>query len=83
MSEPEQKRHIVRPFGLIGGDYEIDDAGRRKYNVAITLTTLGLGTSLVNAWRDLSPWWVLTPLAVVLIPVLLLCRDVVRHGRKL
>jgi hypothetical protein len=82
MSAPEPKRHIVRPFGLIGGDYEVDDAGRQKYVVAAVLAALGVGLLLFSEFSNVPIWFLVTALALDFIIITALCVDVVRKGRK-
>jgi hypothetical protein len=81
MSDP--KLHIVKPFGLIGGDYEVDGAGRFKYLLACALAALVV---VVFLFRDMIglPLWADIAVPVAGLAVITgLCVDVVRKGRKL
>ena len=81
MSDPE--RHVVRPFGLIGGDYEVDDAGRRKYVLAWVLAAVAIGVWFLRGLID-APAWVFAALSTgAFVAVVALCADIVRNGRKL
>ena len=80
MSDP--KLHIVKPFGLIGGDYEVDGAGRIKYLLACAIAALVVGVMLLKYRIDI-PQWVNIAAAVGCVAIVALCVDVVRKGRKL
>lgn len=81
MSDPE--RHIVRPFGLIGGDYEVDDAGRRKYLLAWVAAAVAIGVWGLRGLVDAPDFvFILVSLGAMVL-TWVLCADVARNGRKL
>ena len=81
MSDPE--RHVVRPFGLIGGDYEVDDAGRQKYYLAWVAAVVSIGVWFLRRLVD-APLWVFAVVSVgAMVLTFVLCADVARNGRKL
>ena len=81
MSDPE--RHVVRPFGLIGGDYEVDDAGRRKYYLAWLTAAVAIGVWFLRGVVG-APTWVLALVSLgAMVLTFVLCADVARNGRKL
>jgi len=81
MSDPD--RHIVKPFGLIGGEYEVDGAGRFKYLLAWALAALVVVAFLLRGVIGLPPWAVIALPIAGLAVITALCVDVVRKGRKL
>jgi hypothetical protein len=81
MSEP--KLHVVKPFGLIGGDYEVDGAGRLKYLLACALAALVAGLFLFRDMIGLPLWADIALPVAGLAVIAALCVDVVRKGRKL
>lgn len=83
MSAPEPNRHIVRPFGLIGGKYEVDDVGHLKYRIAWAIAVVVIVIQILRDALDLPAWVNASAAALCLITVMGLCVDIVRKGRKL
>jgi hypothetical protein len=72
----------VRPFGLLGGRYEVDAAGLRKYRLAWAIAIASvMGMALGGLGIPL--WLGLSLVAVAFLVTTALCLDVVWKGRKL
>jgi len=68
MTEP--KRHVVKPFGLIGGDYEVDGAGppgaEERYTIAVVVIGVAAFRNSIGEtgdiqqrlahWHHSAPW---------------------------
>lgn len=83
MSAPEPKRHIVRPFGLIGGRYEVDDAGARKYWLACGIAAVFVALLIFSDPLGVPVWGLVIAAVISFAATYALCADVVRKGRKL
>lgn len=83
MSQPKKKPGgIVRPFGLIGGRYQVDAAGLLRYRLAWAVA-IALGVFGVTRGFGLPPQLCVSVLAVGLVTTLALCIDIVRKGERL
>ena len=79
----DSKPNIVRPFGLIGGEYEVDAAGVRKYRLAWGVAVATIGLSIFGEPLG-APSWLTTVMFVTgAVMVMALCVDIVRKGRKI
>ena len=83
MSERKPKRHIVRPFGMIGGHYEVDDAGALKYWLSWGITALWIGLLMLHDRLEIPAWALGMAVIATFGSTFALCTDVVRKGRKL
>ena len=83
MNMPDSKRHIVRPFGLIGGQYEVDDAGHRKYWLAVIVAVAGGGLVIFQEPLGISGLVVAAGAVLATAIAFALCADIVRKGRKI
>ena len=83
MTAPEPNRHIVRPFGLIGGRYEVDNAGLQKYRIGWAIALAFIAIVIFRDALGLPLWLYIAAAFVVLTATLGLCADIVRKGRKL
>ncbi|RYG89024.1 MAG: hypothetical protein EON59_02415 [Alphaproteobacteria bacterium] len=82
ISSDPTPRAIVRPFGLIGGRYEVDASGMRKYRLACFIAIVVVVMIALRGF-GLPLWLWLSILGVGFASTLALCLDVVRKGRKL
>jgi hypothetical protein len=82
VSKPTGETKIVRPFGLIGGPYEIDSTGLRYYRRAWISAVFGLLAMNVAYIAGLPLAVVFGILAVALIITIRLCLLVVRNGKR-
>lgn len=83
MSQNEPSRYHIRPFGLLGGQYEVDGAGMTKYVLGwIVVTIAGVGI-LFQESLGLDGWTVTAGGVAATLIALALCLDITRKGRKL
>lgn len=83
MSGLDPNLHVVRPFGLIGGQYEVDAAGLRQYQLAWLITAAFFGLLVFRSAIG-APFWLIAGAFVLdLIFTITLCVQVVRGGRKI
>lgn len=80
---PEPKRHIVRPFGLIGDAYEVDRVGLFKYLLACVIAAVVVGVAAFGSHIGVPPWLAIAITLAGIVGTILLCADVARKGRKL
>jgi hypothetical protein len=80
---PDPKSHIISPFGLIGGQYEVDTAGFVKYLLACAIAAIFAGLLIFQRPLGVSPWLLTIAALVALAATMALCADVARKGRKL
>lgn len=78
-----ERNHIVRPFGLIGGRYAVDDAGERKYRLAWAAVTPGIFLAALVRLLSIPAWLVFGVLGLGLVVTTWLCIDIARNGRRL
>jgi hypothetical protein len=83
MSETEPVSRVVRPFGLLGSEYEVDDAGYRRFNAASGLVIVLAVLQLLHLAPGLPKWAYLSLMAAAIVAIAGLCWRVVRDGRKL
>jgi ABC-type transport system involved in cytochrome bd biosynthesis fused ATPase/permease subunit len=81
MADP--KLSIVRPFGLIGGDYEVDAVGVRKHRLAWVVAAAVIGLTMFRRLLGAPDWLIVAATVAGLLIILALCVDVVRKGRKI
>ena len=82
MNDPARETYIVRPFGVIGGDYEVDAAGRRKYRIACGLVPVAIAIGVIGP-KITSMDMVFGLGAVCILITAALCVEVTRKGNKL
>ena len=78
-----ERTHIVRPYGLIGGRYAVDDAGRRKYWLSWAIMAAVLGVALFRTSIGVPLWLAALILLAGTVGASVLGADVARKGRKL
>lgn len=83
MSNFDPDVHIIRPFGLIGGRYAVDDAGFRKYWLAWIVAGVGCALVLFNEGLGVPLNLAIVGALVATVIAFALCADIVRKGRKL
>ena len=83
MSGLDPNLHVVRPFGLIGGKYEVDTAGLRKYQLSLLITAAFFGLLLFRRAIGAPIWLIAGAFVLVLIFSIALNVQVVRGGRKI
>ena len=79
----EPKLHIVKPFGLIGGDYKVDGAGRLKYLLACGIAAVVVVVFLLRGVIGLPLCADIAVPVAGLAVIIALCVDVARKRRKL
>ena len=79
----DSERHIVRPYGLIGGRYAVDDSGRRKYWLAWAIMAAALGVAVFSNAIGVPLWLAVVILLAGTVGASVLSADVARKGRKL
>lgn len=83
MSHNPEARYGVRPFGRIGGRYEVGASGLRKYRLAWAAVAPGIFLAAFVRLFAIPAWLVFTALGAGLVGPTWLCIDIVRNGRKL
>lgn len=83
MSQGSEPRYVVRPFGLIGGRYQVDASGLRKYQLAWAAVTPAIFLAAFAQPLSIPAWLVFGALGFGLVTTIWLCMDIVRNGRRL
>lgn len=83
MSRDSEPRYVVRPFGLIGGRYQVDASGLRKYQLSWAVVMPAIFLAAFAQLLSIPAWLIFTALGIGLAVTTWLCIDVVRNGRRL
>ena len=83
MDERKPVAGAIRPFGVLGGRYEVDGTGLLQYRICTALAVVAIAALVIGDWAGLSRAIRYGVWGACFVLVLALSIAIVRNGRKL